>query len=518
MVKEAFMEKTETTSMTTPVQIQSQSQMQTQPLTQPQTQTQTHKQTQTQTQTQQKNKTRTITIDPVTRISGFLDITTEVEDNIVVNAKTSGLLFRGFEKMLKGRAPFDAIYFTERICGICSTSHATASALALENALKIIPKQNDLYLRDLIHGFEFLQNHLRQFYFFTLPDYVKLLDVNPISPQEFDDYRLSEAQTKGITDHYIAVVEYSRLAHEGLSVLGGKAPHNHGIFVGGVTVNIDSYKLEKIKSILAEIKSFVNNFMIEDMNTLASCYSDYFEKGNSYNHFMTYGLFHYLGDPSINYVAPGVMIDGKRSLFDGNNITENIRSSWYKSDEATTRPGDVHMEEVDLSKPEAYSFIKSPRYKGMPMEGGPLARLMISGEYTRGNSCMDRNMARVLETKKIVQIMENIIERIELGASNQEIYVVPDSAFGVGLTDTIRGCLGHWVQIENKVIKNYDLITPTGWNLSPLDSNGFHGPAEKALIGTTLDNVDSPVELGRIIRSFDPCVSCATHVIRSGLK
>lgn len=457
---------------------------------------------------------KTIIIDPITRISGFLDIHTEVENNIVTNSKTSGLLFRGFEKMLKGRSPFDAIYFTERICGICSTSHAIASTLALENALNIIPNTNDLYIRDLMHGFEFLQNHLRQFYFFTLPDYVLLSDVNPLSPQEYEDYRLPGSKSNMITENFVASVGYSRLAHEGLAVLGGKAPHTHGIFVGGVTVNIDSYKLEKIKSIISEIKSFVNNYMMEDMNIIASYYSDYFDKGKSYNNFMSYGLFNYYSDPSIKYIEPLVMINGTLYPLDSTKITENIHYSWYKSD-LNNIPGDDNVEEVDLKKTDAYTFIKAPRYDNFPMEGGPLARLMLTGEYIRGNSCMDRIVARVLETKKIIGIMDNIVKKLELRENNQRVYSIPSSAYGVGLVDTIRGSLGHWVQIEKRVIKNYDIITPTGWNLSPIDQKGLHGPAEKSLIGTRISNLDSPVELGRIVRSFDPCISCATHVIRN---
>lgn len=461
---------------------------------------------------------KTITIDPVTRISGFLDISTEVEENVVTSAKTSGLLFRGFEKMLKGRAPLDAIYFTERICGICSTSHAIAATLALEYALKITPTINDRYIRDLMHGFEFLQNHLRQFYFFTIPDYVLLPDVSPIAPQEYNDYRLTEAQTKRIIENYAENIEYSRLAHEGLAVLGGKAPHNHGIFVGGVTVNIDSYKLEKVKSIISKIKNFVNSFMMEDMNVIAAGYFDYFEKGRGYNNFMTYGLFNYYVDPSIRYVEPGVMMEGRRSPLDANNITENIHHSWYKSDVNIDRPGDENLEEVDVKKADAYSFIKAPRYNGFPMEGGPLARLKLAGEYAGGNSCMDRNVARVLETKKIIDIMENIVKKIELTSNSQGVYSIPESAYGVGLTDTIRGALGHWVQIENRVIKNYDIITPTGWNLSPIDERGLYGPAEKALIGTKIGNTKTPIELGRIVRSFDPCISCATHVVKNDSK
>lgn len=443
-----------------------------------------------------------INIDPVTRISGFLDIQTELENDTVINAKTGGQLFRGFEKMLRGRPPLDAVYFTERICGICSSSHAVASSLALQDALKINPDINDLYIRDIIHGFEFLQNHLRQFYFFTIPDYVKMVDISPLSPQNYDDFRLSDKLTEKINKDYLACVTYSRLAHEGLAVLGGKAPHNHGITAFGTTVIIDAYKLQKIKSILDQIRSFVESSMLEDMSIIAEHYKDYFEIGRTYGNFMSFGLFNYK-DPDISFIKPGVMINGKREELEPDKITENISQTWYKDNNL----------ELDVSKPSAYTFIKAARYKSLPMEGGPLARLMLNGEYTRGNSCMDRNAARVMETKKIIGIMEKIIDRIQIKATSEKIYEMPSEASGMGLTDTIRGTLGHWISIKDKLIDSYNIITPTGWNLSPMDEKGIHGPAEKALIGTKIVNIKSPVEPGRIIRSFDPCISCATHVI-----
>lgn len=450
---------------------------------------------------------RIIKIDPVTRISGFLEITAEVEKDVIVKVDTGGLLYRGFEKMLQGRYPLDAIYFTERICGICSTSHAEASSLALEDALKINVNINDLYLRDLIHGFEFLQNHLRQFYFFTVPSYVNMPGIRPLTPQQYTDYRIPSNLSEKIVEHYNSNIRYSMLTHEALAVLGGKAPHNHGIFAGGVTVNIDAYKLEKIRSILLEVKEFVNRAMIEDMKIISEYYSDYFEKGSSYPNFMSYGVFNKYEDPEITYLKAGVMIAGEKYPFIANKITEGIKYSWY------TRNNDV-----DINKKDAYSFIKTPRYDGLPMEVGPLARMMLTGEYTRGNSCMDRNIARVLETKKIIEIMNNILKRIELKKSNQKVYDMPDSAFGVGLIDTIRGSLGHWIQIENKVIKHYDIITPTVWNVSPRDDKGLPGVGEKALIGTKINNINQPIEIGRIIRSFDPCVSCATHMIGNSIE
>jgi hydrogenase large subunit len=448
-----------------------------------------------------------ITIDPVTRISGFLEIRAEVNENIIIKAEASGLLFRGFEKMLKGRSPLDAVYFTERICGICSTAHAMASSMALEDALKINVTLNDSYLRDIMHGFEFVQNHLRHFYLLTIPSYVKISSVKLVGDQQYTDFRLPEEMSKKIEKHYVSSIEFSRLAHEGLAILGGKAPHNHGVFVGGVTVNIDAYKLEKVKSIIKSIKAFVTTEMKEDIELIAKFYADYFQKGKSYPYFMSYGVFDKYDDPELTYVKKGVMKEGILQPLDANRITEQIRYSWYKTDEASV--------EVDLSKSDAYTFVKSPRYSELPMEVGPLARLIISGQYTGGNSCMDRNIARVLETEKILGIIEKLAERVNLTGNNQKAYMMPEKAYGVGLIDTTRGALGHWIQIENQVINHYNIITPTVWNLSPKDVLGSPGVVERALIGSTINNIKEPVEIGRIVRSFDPCVSCATHLIEN---
>lgn len=448
-----------------------------------------------------------ITIDPVTRISGFLDVKAEVEKDTIVQATASGLLFRGFEEMLKGRPALDCIYFTERICGICSAAHSMASTLALEDALKVQVTLNDSYIRDIMHGFEFIQNHLRHFYLFSIPSYAKIYSVKLAENSQYNDYRLPSKINNIIGEHYVKSIELSRLAHEGLAILGGKAPHNHGIFVGGVTVDIDAYKIEKVKSIIRKITDFVSNEMIEDVEVIAKYYPDYFKKGISYPNFMSFGVFDKYEDPEITYVKSRVIENNVRYAFEPNKITEQVHYSWYKKEQG--------LEEVDLTKSNAYTFIKAPRYNGLPMEVGPLARLIISGEYTNGHSCMDRNIARVLETKKILNILENLVKRVELKSNNQKVYLIPDKAYGVGLIDTTRGALGHWIEIENKVIKHYNIITPTVWNLSPKDELNNPGPVEKSLIGSKINNISEPVEIGRIVRSFDPCVSCATHLIGS---
>jgi hydrogenase large subunit len=168
-----------------------------------------------------------------------------------------------------------------------------------------------------------------------------------------------------------------------------------------------------------------------------------------------------------------------------------------------------------MNKEKAYTWVKAARYNGMPYEVGPLARLVLSGDYTNGISMMDRTIARVLEAKKIADIIEILLDNVIPDIDVQKEYSIPENVSGQGLIDTTRGALGHWLKIDNKVLSFYQIITPTVWNLSPSD-NIYKGTVEQALLGTVIKDIKKPVELGRIIRSFDPCVSCATHVYTPG--
>lgn len=460
---------------------------------------------------------RIITVNPLTRISGFMEIEVTIEKNKVVDAKSSGLLFRGFEKMLLGRSPFDAIYFTERICGICSTAHSVTSTLALEDALQIHPNENDKMLRDIIHGWEFIQNHIRHFYLYTLPDFVVTPELQPVASAGGYDLRLPETLNKKISEDYLEAIKFSRLAHEGLAVLGGKAPHNHGIFVGGVTEGLDASRLIHLKYLVSETKAFINNKMLEDVNIIAHYYKDYFQMGRGFGNLMSYGVFNTYKEKEVSYVNPAILLNGQISPFEQTKITENIYNSWYKGETLQDNLFGSYTED-NMDKSQAYSFVKAPRYQSQPMEVGPLARMILSGNYENKISMMDRTIARVLETKKVIEIIEGLLERASFDVVGQRQYEIPDSSRGSGLIDTTRGALGHWVSIENKLIKHYNIITPSVWNCSPTDSKGVRGVIEQALIGTEIQNLKQPVEIGRIVRSYDPCISCATHIVSDRFK
>ena len=454
-----------------------------------------------------------ITINPFTRISGFMEIEADIENNRIVSAKTKGLMYRGFEKMLVGRSPFDAVYFTERICGICSTAHAVTSSLALENALGIVPSEQGRYLRDILHGCEYLQNHIRHFYQFTIPDYVKFPTEYPMFQSENTDYRLLKTSNDRMVKNYLDSLQFSRSAHQMLAILGGKAPHNHGVFIGGVTTQATADRIIEMKSIVSNIIQFINENMLPDVYEIGLYYPEYFQIGSCYANLLSYGCFDRYKELGTLYVDPLVYENGTVTAFNPDNISEQLDYSWYSVVNDTDKK---NLEfNVDNHKAQGYTWVKAARYNNTPFEVGPLARQWLCGEYTRGSSAMDRTIARVLEAKKIASILSILLQNLIPGTVDQQTYTVPQTTSGQGFVDTARGALAHWINIKDSKIDTYQIITPSVWNLSSQTDN-MPGPAEQSLIGTYINDMDNPIEIGRIIRSFDPCVSCATHVFSGG--
>jgi hydrogenase large subunit len=81
----------------------------------------------------------------------------------------------------------------------------------------------------------------------------------------------------------------------------------------------------------------------------------------------------------------------------------------------------------------------------------------------------------------------------------------------MGLVEAPRGLLGHWLRAEGGKIRNYQIVTPTGWNLSPRDSDGCPGPLETALVGTPVPDPERPTVMAHVVKSFDPCLFCTVH-------
>jgi hydrogenase large subunit len=448
-------------------------------------------------------------IDPVSRIEGHMKAEVTIDNGIVTDAKVSGTLFRGFEQVMTGRAPDDAPHITQRICGVCPVSHGQASVLALESVGKYKPSNNARILRNLILGANFIQSHILHFYLLAGPDFVPGPRLAPWSSYWDVDMRPG---LEGVMGHLGEALTIRRKSDEMAAIFGGKVPHSATYVAGGMTPQITSEKINRFKTYLAEITNFINRIYIPDVQAVGSIYSDYSSIGQGCGNLIAFGVFE--ENDGSKFLSSGSLENGQvvSQALNTSNIYEHVAYSLYQ-DAAPVNPASATT--VPQSpKTNAYSWVKSPRYSSEPFEAGALARLKISGRYSGGVSVIDRLAARAEESALVVQAMLRWVNQIDSGAVYDKAYVQAKGT-GEGLTEAPRGALGHWIEInQTGLIGNYQVITPTCWNSSPRDNSGVKGPIEQSLIGVKVINESQPVEVLRVIHSFDPCLACAVHVLR----
>jgi len=462
----------------------------------------------------------TIRIDPVTRIEGHLDIEVVVEyvDEIqqVIDARSSATMFRGFEIILKERDPRDATIYTQRICGVCPVSHAMASTLNLESAFGVLPPDNGRILRNLVLGANFIMSHILHFYHLAALDYINtegVVDMSPWIPRYVTTDMVTGATAQALVGHYVQALEIRRKSHQMGAIFGAKLPCTSTFVPGGCTEVVTAEKISDFTTLLSELRSFIDDTYVPDVLAVAGIFPEYYEIGQGCGNLIAYGVFDMDTDGSSKLLSRGRYTNGETyDDVDPAQITEYVKYSRFTPESGNLPPEDGQTE-PQIDKPGAYSWIKSPRYQNIVHEAGPLARMWVNGDYTDGISVLDRTAARALECKKVADAMDGWLDELVVGAPTYEYSEIPQSATGVGLTEAPRGALGHWIEISDAKISRYQVITPTAWNASPQDDFGNRGPIEEALIGTPVKEVDQPIEILRVIHSFDPCIACAVHLV-----
>ena len=503
-----------------------------------------------------------IIIDPVTRIEGHLKIEAVTENGVVKETRSTGSLFRGIEIILRGRDPRDAQRYVQRICGVCPTSHSMAATLSLDSAFGIADKipDNGRLLRNLILGAAHIADHILHFYHLCALDYVDITKVasydgndptlnsvkafiqrgelGPFVPRYEGDYRLPDDIDRQAVAHYVEALNIRRKTQEMLSIFGGKMPHNCAIMPGGVTEVPTVDKIASFLWRLNEIRDFIDTVYIPDVLAVAEAYSDYFEIGQGCGNLLSYGSFDLeTGETDLTkrqrLIKQGtVSTDLKLEKLDTGQITEAVKHSWYEDSTDGRHPtqGDTRPQP---GKEGAYSWIKSPRYGGKVYEVGPLARVAVT--YASGNpavkalvdsvlshfsappaalfSVLGRHAARALYTKLVADTMPEWLLQLKPGEPVCIDYEIPEESTGMGLVDAARGALGHWIEIKDQKIANYQCVVPSTWNFGPRDNEGQPGPVEQAITGTRIKDESNPVEIVRIVRSMDPCIACAVHLV-----
>lgn len=517
-----------------------------------------------------------ITIDPLTRIEGHLKIDINIDNGVVNQSQVSGTMARGIENLLIGKDTRDAVYVTERICGVCFTAHGWTSSMAVEKAhgTTILPDAARL-IRNLIAGGAWLHDHPLHFYHLSALDFIditvlgdytgndqNLIKIKNLVNNELanppvdgayagpfvptympDEYSIRDMDTVAVLVlHYIKALEIQAKAKKMSAIFGGKQPHQSSIIPTGVTLFPSAEQRASYRNILDELSTFVNTVYIPDVIGLGT--NELFEFAQSdigvgYQNYLSYGGFKEK-QGELLYPA-GVIINGiaqdDNLIAIETSIAENVSNAWYKENSAG-HPS-ISKQEFDLDK-QAYSFVKAPRYNNQPMEVGPLARMVIASQKTNHSTynhqsvqkfielleagvkpgVVARHAARALETRILCDAMYRWLDELEdlASAGKTEIqdkahWSPPSSGQGEGLSEAPRGALGHWIKIADSKIGNYACVVPTTWNASPKDDMGFNGPIEEALTGCPVPDSENPINVGRIVRSFDPCLACAVHIL-----
>lgn len=460
-----------------------------------------------------------VTIDPVTRLEGHLriDVTVEVVDGKqqVVEARVSGTSFRGFESMLVDQDPLEAPHLTQRICGVCSVPHGVAAALAMEKAAGNSAPENARLLRNLVMGANFIQSHILHFYHLSLMDYTGGPGMPPWEPQWDVDRRINPDVTARLIDHYKTALIAVRQANEMAAVFAGRQPHSPAFVPGGFTNVPTTAQIAEFRKYCGMITDFIRNVYLLDVDFVASQYPEYNQFGRGYGNLLAFGGFALDAAGQKQFFAGGRVMNGGEEVQSLNPeaITEQVRHSWYVNNSTNRHPSEG-VTQAAYPKNGAYSWLKAPRYEGEPYEAGPLARMVINGLYRKGISVHDRHRARAAEALRIAEALPGWLDQIKVGEPVYSSYTTPSEADASGLTEAPRGALGHWLKIRNQKIAHYQVVTPTCWNGSPRDDEQKPGPIEKSLVGTPVADSGRPIEVLRIIHSFDPCLACAVHICR----
>lgn len=557
-----------------------------------------------------------ITIDPITRIEGHLRIDVEVDGGRVTNAWASAQMWRGIEVILKDRDPRDAWMFTQRFCGVCTTVHAIASVRAVENALGMEIPLNAQYVRNIILCAHGLHDHIVHFYHLSALDWVDVVSALKADPKKTAELAQSLSDWEGNSEtyfrqvkerlnnlvasgqlgpfgsgywghpqmklppevnllavaHYLSALDYQYKANQVVAIFGAKTPHIQTVVVGGVALAINpenpaTLNLERLmyaRELLQEVRTFVQKVYLLDAIALSALYADWLDIGR--------GVTNYLAVPDLPLDTKGTKFDlPGGTIFNGDlstykaitsfddpyfrdNVAESVVHSWYKNIGAKHPwDGDTIPEYTGFKEDGKYSWAKAPRFRGEPMQVGPLAQVLMGiaskHELTmkwvnfalekcsalakktitvdKLQSTMGRHLARAIRAAMLADLALKHLDLLQANIAKGDLEIYPyrkgvkfpeGEIKGFGFHEAPRGTLSHWVVISKGKIKNYQAVVPSTWNVSPRDEKGKRGPYEESLINNPVVKPEQPLEVLRTIHSFDPCIACAVHLLDKGKR
>lgn len=485
--------------------------------------------------------TQRLIVGPFNRVEGDLEVQLDIAEDRVASARVNAPMYRGFEQILQGKDPHDALVYVPRICGICSVSQSVASARALAALAGVEAPPNGVHAINLMLAVENLADHLTHFYLFFMPDFTR--EIYAGQPWYRETMRRFEAH-RG--EHGRRAIAARQRWFELMGMLGGRWPHTHSVQPGGSSRPIDASERIRLLGMVREFRAFLEQSLfaapLEEVAGLASesaldawvardpAAGDFRQfvgiarsagldaLGPGPGLYLSYGAFR---QPDGSYaVPPGLWNAGQQALepLDLERVSEDATHSWLADAGGPRHPAEgLTVPQPD--KVNAYTWNKAPRLGGRVVETGAIGRQLAAGHSLlrdavgrSGGNVYTRVLARLMELALVVPAMESWLGQLRPGEPWCDKAPLPQEGEAVGLTEAARGSLGHWLRVRHGRIASYQIVAPTTWNFSPRDAGGTPGALERALEGAPVrPGEKTPVAVQHIVRSFDPCMVCTVH-------
>ncbi|BAK44379.1 Ni/Fe hydrogenase subunit alpha [Eggerthella sp. YY7918] len=425
-----------------------------------------------------------IQVDHIARVEGHGNVHVVIEDGVVKTVEMNVVEpARLFESMVRGRRFEEIPYIASRICGICSASHVVTDLRAIERVFGVEVTPRTRALRELLVYGSYLQNHASHLFVFAVPDFVGHKSVFPLADENPELFQ----QALGL----------KALGNELCTRVGGRSIHPITAVVGGFTHELEA--------------------------------ADYLELANKMDAAMEFAL--QTVDLFSGFAVPDIASQGDMLAMVEPNYypveCSNIARFLKAGIEFDANEVGDNLEEYTVAHSAA--LLCRVRSTGDPFFTGALARVNASWEHL-GQKAKIAAAKAGLRPPEYNPFMNNVAQAVELvdaldrcaglcralaepGAiegSSEPVAFEVRAGRGVGFTEAPRGALFHDLELDDEGrVVHASIMTPTAQNVANLEAD-MRLLAEK-MVATAAEKDDIQLEIEKLVRAYDPCLSCSVH-------
>lgn len=455
-----------------------------------------------------------IKIDPVTRIEGHAEIKLFLDaNNKLIDSQVKVVEFRGFEKFLIGRPVEEMPLLTPRMCGICHTPHHLASAKAVDRAFGLDPLDippTAFKLRRLMHMGSFIHSHVLHFFYLAAPDLVLGPDSDPAKRNVFGVLEANPDLVK-------RVIATRKVGQKITKILGGRTVHPVTGVPGGQSQGLSQ---EDRDSIERDVKDIATSFLPDAKDIALGLFDQYIDAIGALGVLPTMHMGMVGNQGELRFY------DGKvRLLGEDARVLEEFSST------------DPSYRDIIAERVKDYSYLKFPYYKKRSFEEGcyrvgPLARINAADKIdtplaqellTEFRNKFGRptpqsllyHYARIIELAHAVEVTLDLLQDPEILGTKLRTKVEAREEQGIGILEAHRGTLFHHYVTDRKgITTDVNLIVATVSNNEAINRSVNVTAKELIVDAEPAEGLLNRLEM--VVRAYDPCFSCATHVLKSG--